>query len=150
MVPLQKSLVRALLRGTLDRNADRRHDLVGQFLPLGIPKREQVPDVADDAVDEVRKLPDDRQAETDWLPSLLADHLELHYALADARPRRPLLVAVVPDDVGERGQRSQPGDEDTHERIGGRTRPSVAVTATGADVVGRGDGGARPDAGDEE
>ncbi len=74
-------------------------------------KREQVADVADDAVDDVRDLAHDGHAETDWLPGLFADHFELHDRLADARAGGALAVAVVPDHVR---QHDQPGDHHGH------------------------------------
>src|ERR1700739_1624667 len=63
-------------------------DTVGMILsanacPLGAPPRNQETDVAGDGVNDVREHARDGQAETDWLPGLLADHLELHHSLAD-------------------------------------------------------------------
>src|SRR6202049_4517988 len=85
-----------------DWQADLAHDLVCQGLPLGIPQREQVTDITDDAVHDVGELTHDGQPETDWLAGLLAHHLELHDRLADAGAASALAVAVVPDEVGDR------------------------------------------------
>ena len=43
-----------------ERDADRRHDLVPHGLPLGVPQRKQIADVADDLVHYVGQLAHDR------------------------------------------------------------------------------------------
>src|SRR5690606_16045290 len=59
------------------------HDLVSQSLPLSVPQRHQVTDVADHAVDHVAEVAQERVAETDRLTGLLADGLDLDHLLAE-------------------------------------------------------------------
>ena len=111
---LPKSRVRPL-QGT----ADRGDDLVDEGLPLDVPQREQDGDEPDDSAEtrehQVDELANDRHAETDWLPGLFADDLELHDALADARAGRALAIAQVPDHVGKCDQTGE-GDRQLADR----------------------------------
>src|SRR5437879_5810453 len=68
-----------------NRHADRRHDLVRERLPLGIPQWKQVADVADCRVHEVGELTDERHPKADWLAGCLGDHLELQRGFSDCR-----------------------------------------------------------------
>src|SRR4029077_17444605 len=99
-------------------------------------------DIADRTVDDVSQLSNYRHSETDWLASLLADHLELHHPLAAALPGGALPVAPVPDPVGEhKGIR-----EDVHDHAeGGHVRgaiDAVVVLPAGALVIGGAEGDA--------
>src|SRR5439155_1645948 len=86
-----EALAEALLR-----IADHRlHDLVGEGLLLRIPQREQVADVARDAIEDVAEATDDTVAAADHLPRLLADQPHAELLLAVALARLAVEVGVV-------------------------------------------------------
>src|SRR6266516_4594711 len=87
------------------------HDLVGQGLPLGVPEREEVADVADDAVHEVADVPDERVQRADRLAGLLADQLDVQHPLAEGLALAALDPAI-PDRVAERTYGQQEVQED--------------------------------------
>src|SRR6476619_5575804 len=90
----------------LNRQGDVVEDLVNQRLSLGIPQREKDRAEPEDAQAEPSSHPIDELAqkghpETDWLPGLVVDDLELHDRLADARTRCALPITEIPDPVHE-------------------------------------------------
>src|SRR4051812_47181390 len=77
-------------------------DLVDERLSLRIPQGEQNGDEPKDAEAEpggypVAALARERHPDSNWLPGLFVDVVELHVRLADARACGPLPIAEIPD-----------------------------------------------------
>src|SRR5580704_3403651 len=100
-------------RRSSGRDDDSLDDLVGDRLPLGVPEREQVPDVADDAVDDVADVADERHQHADGLAGLLADQAQVQHLLAEGLPGGAGLVPAVidgPPDAGNDDHDEDDGD----------------------------------------
>ena len=106
------------------RDDDRRHDLVGEGLSLGVPVGPQVADEAD-AVQDVRDVANERVARTDRLSGGLTDQLEpddpLAQGLSGLAGEHDPVEHPVADGGHDRGQIGQEPEttrdraEDRHE-----------------------------------
>src|SRR6478672_5057189 len=125
----------------LNRQGDVVEDLVNQRLSLGIPQREKDRDEPEDAQAEPSSHPIDELAqkghpETDWLPGLFVDDLELHDRLADARTRCALPITEIPDPVNERKDRGDPDCDLTKRRCARRAEVTEVVLGRVCDTGG--------------
>src|ERR1700733_2947020 len=89
----------------LDDNG--RDDLVRERLPLRVPQREQVPDVADDPVDDVAQVAHERHARADRLAGVDRDELDVGDLLAETLAGGAAVVPAVVDGPAEPDQGEQ-------------------------------------------
>src|ERR1017187_2295317 len=96
-----------------DRDDDRAQDLVSEGLPLGIPERPQVADVAGNPVQDVHDVTGEGHPPADRLAGGLADELDVQCLLAPGLPGPASQNPAVVDTDAERDDNAQP---DNHAR----------------------------------